>query len=143
MSKEKNYRIHTDYLKKVYDINKFSLLVKTAIKSIRTFKKKNEFDAIAFTGTSGAALAYPISASLKIPLICVRKDDGNHFEEEIEGCITATNYIVIDDFISTGKTMRRVRASITNKIPKSNLIGIFLYAQSWKHTWNKIPVYSF
>ena len=60
--------IQTDYLGKIYRVNDFVKVVNKAARSIQTFRRKNPFDAIAFTGTSGAALAYPLSLKLKILL---------------------------------------------------------------------------
>lgn len=94
--------ISTDYLGKVYRVTDYIKIINKMVTAIRKFQKRHKFDAIAFTGTSGASMAYPLSLRLKLPLICVRKNDRNHFGYPIEGCVTADNYIIVDDFISDG-----------------------------------------
>ena len=90
--------LHTDYLERVYRVNSFIKVVNKAVTILRKYRRKHPFDAIAFTGTSGAALAYPISYKLGIPLICVRKSRSNsHFYGKVEGYL-ASKYIIVDDF---------------------------------------------
>lgn len=136
----KKHTIKSDYLNSIYQVQDYKKLVNKAAAAIKAFKLKNPFDAIAFTGTSGAALAYPISAMLKIPLICVRKG-ANHYGEPIEGCVTATKYIIIDDFISMGRTMKKIISTIKKEMPTAKPVAIFLYtATSNTESWNDIPV---
>ena len=128
--------IKTDYLGKVYQVNKFIEEINKAAKIIRKFKRKNPFDAIAFTGTSGAAFAYPLSYKLGIPLICIRKSvTDNHFRRKVEGQVNTKRYIIVDDFIESGKTIRRIQKEIKNNwaAKPPQLIGIYLYAQSYPY----------
>lgn len=136
----KKHTIKSDYLNSIYQVQDYKKLVTKTANAIKRFKLKNPFDAIAFTGTSGAALAYPISAMLKIPLICVRKGT-NHYGDPIEGCITAVNYIIIDDFISMGRTMKKITSSIKKEMPNAKPVAIFLYTAINQHaSWNNIPI---
>src|SRR5579885_145290 len=122
--KKTSHVIRTDYLDRVYRVNQFTKTVEKAAKTLRSFRRKHPFDAIAFTGTSGAAIAYPLSYLLGVPLICVRKSTrDNHFGYKIEGCMTAENYIIVDDFIESGSTVNKVRKSINDEYWKSNEIG--------------------
>jgi adenine/guanine phosphoribosyltransferase-like PRPP-binding protein len=134
--------IQTSYLEKVYYPNEFARLIKKMTAALKTFEKKNPFDAIAFRGTSGAAVAYPLSIALKIPLICVRKGNS-HSYMKVEGCIDAMKYIIVDDFIESGKTMKAIVNSIKKVNKKSVPIQIFLYGSlgdpSTK-SWEKIPI---
>lgn len=134
------HTIKSDYLNSIYQVQDYKKLVTKAAAQIKAFKAKNPFDAIAFTGTSGAALAYPISAMLKIPLICIRKGH-NHYGQTIEGCVTATRYIIIDDFISMGRTMKKITSSIKKEMPTAKPVAIFLYtAIALTGEWNGIPI---
>lgn len=89
-------------------------------------------DAIAFTGSSGAAIAFPLAARYKLPLIMIRKDGdqchGASLECNYHGRIT--NYIIVDDFICTGATIRRIIAKIAKGARRRNgyppeCIGIY------------------
>lgn len=136
-----NYNvIKSDYLKVIYQIQDYKKLITQAAKIIKKFRTKNEFDAIAFTGTSGAALAYPVSAILNIPLICIRKGN-NHYGFPIEGCVSAKKYIIIDDFISAGNTMKKIIKTIKNEMPDAQPVAIFLYTESrGVQNWKGIPI---
>ena len=117
--------------------------MKKAVKLLRLFRRKNPFDAIAFTGTSGAALAYPLSYLLGMPLICVRKSiRDNHFGSKLEGLVSAKKYIIVDDFIESGKTINRITRSIKSENKKAKCVGIYLYDQSFKidSPFENIPV---
>ena len=69
-----------------------------------------DFDAIAFTGISGAITAPIVAFILHKPLIVVRKQDDHstHSSMSVEGDCTALTYIVVDDFFSSGQTLRRI-----------------------------------
>ena len=106
-------------------------VTQNTIDAIRELKKTLKFDAIAFRGSSGAALAFAVSSELGIHLIHVRKDSG-HSPHPVEGCYSAKRYIILDDFIDTGKTISEIVSKIDihyfyegRAAPK--LVGIVLY----------------
>lgn len=133
----KQHRIQSDYLRPVYEVDQYKVIVKKFTAAIKKFRLKNYFDAIAFTGTSGAAMAYPVSAMLGIPLICVRKDRLCHYNHLIEGCVTADRYVIVDDFISGGTTMKKITDEIRNNMPNAKPVAIFLYTTSgYNRTWS-------
>lgn len=102
--------------------------MKLAATKLKKFRRKVLFDAIAFTGSSGAALAYPISYLLGVPLICVRKSiRDNHSGLKLEGAVSAPKYIIIDDFIESGRTIDKINKAIKLENKKSNCVGIYLY----------------
>jgi adenine/guanine phosphoribosyltransferase-like PRPP-binding protein len=119
--------------------------VEQAAKALRLFRKKNPFDAIAFRGNSGAAIAYPLSFKLQIPLICVRKGPS-HSPFKVEGCSNAKTYVIVDDFIESGNTIKRIRKAInTDYRSEPKLVGILLYdygppCSCKEHDWQGIPV---
>jgi adenine/guanine phosphoribosyltransferase-like PRPP-binding protein len=127
----------------VYNVEAFAKTVSIASKKIAKFREKHPFDAIAFTGTSGAALAYPLSINLKLPLICVRKTlDGNHYNRELEGVTNARTYLIVDDFIASGNTIRKITKTI-DKNSGAKPAGIFLYSArgaTGAKMWDGIPL---
>lgn len=124
-------KVRTDYLGSVYEVDRFTKLIARVSQQIEKLRKTLPFDALAFTGTSGSAVAYPISAQLKIPLICVRKtEDNNHYFQAIEGCVGAKRYLIIDDFIESGETVRRIIRTIREDAcmgEQAEAVGVFLY----------------
>lgn len=124
--------IKTNYLNSVYEPERFKETVKSTVKRIRQFIKKNgRFDAIAFTGTSGAALAYIVANKLNVGLICVRKGDNSHYRGKVEGMRNANQYIIIDDFIDSGKTIKTIIGSVKKFSPGAKCLGIFLYDEGY------------
>lgn len=123
-----------DYLGCVYEPREFKRTVKQTVKLLKDLRrrKSTRFDAIAFRGSSGAALAFPVSAITGIPLIHVRKDDGNHAVYPVEGTLCAENYVILDDFVSSGETVETIvkkvgRFFADNSMLEPQLRAIVLY----------------
>lgn len=121
-------RISSTYLRPVYEVESFKNIIDKSYKSILKFRKRHSFEAIAFTGTSGAALAYPLSYKLKVPLICVRKSiRDNHYKDKLEGATFVNSYIIVDDCIDSGRTVRNILKNIKINNPSAICKGIYLY----------------
>lgn len=139
------HEIQTDYLGRVYG-KEFLTLVPLAVKKLRSIMRQHRFDAIAFTGSSGAALAYPLSYLMKLPLIHVRKGESHYSGGKIEGTISSKRYVIVDDFIETGASMKRIIKAINSELDGAKPVAICLYAGSGKSTFkfnkNEIPVFS-
>lgn len=90
-----------------------------------------DFDAIAFTGLSGAVLASAVAMKMNKLMYCVRKPGENrHSEYEVEGPIGTLNYIIIDDLIQSGGTIRRIVNQVSRHSDnQANLVGIWLYRE--------------
>lgn len=139
--------IRTDYLTCVFDPVAFRTRVNEAIGLLTEFRKHTPFDAIAFTGVSGAALAFPLSFALGIPLLCVRKQgESSHSPYKVEGDYSAERYVIVDDFISSGSTVNRIQDDIESEISGvPELVGLYLYKDAGNYSWtdihnNEIPV---
>jgi adenine/guanine phosphoribosyltransferase-like PRPP-binding protein len=126
--RSKKYPIISGYLSKVFSTKEFIKIIDKLALKIKDFDKKNHFDAIAFTGTSGSAVAYPLSYKLKIPLICIRKGRNSHYGEKYEGVCNIKKYIIVDDLVNTGNTIKKIQREIKYQSPEAKLIAVFLYA---------------
>ena len=137
------HKIQSEYLGKVYGKG-FLKLVPLAVKKLRAIKKLHPFDAIAFRGSSGAALAFPLSYFLKLPLIHVRKGASHYGSGLIEGTISSKRYIIIDDFIDRGTTIKKIISEIKKNIG-AEPVAICLYSSA-KYgptaKYNDIPLFS-
>jgi adenine/guanine phosphoribosyltransferase-like PRPP-binding protein len=93
--------------------------------------RKHTFDAIAVSGFSGTTVGSAVAHCLDKALIIVRK--GRDYEQShasdypVEG-MRGGRYVVVDDFISGGETMRRILREITKFSPTSELVGAYLWA---------------
>lgn len=114
-TKKPRPRILSNYMHAVYHLPTFAKILRESVATIKKYQKRHKIDAIAFTGTSGAALAYPLSLRLKLPLICVRKEKS-HARLSVEGNYSATKYLIVDDFISSGKTIKSIRQKIAKEL---------------------------
>jgi adenine/guanine phosphoribosyltransferase-like PRPP-binding protein len=114
-----------------------------AATKLKRFRRKVSFDAIAFTGSSGAALAYPISYLLGVPLICIRKSiKDNHSGLKLEGAVSAGTYIIVDDFIESGRTINKIKKAINAENKKAKCVGIYLYNNCALNpdSFNEVPI---
>lgn len=101
-----------------------------------------KFDFVAFRGTSGALIAPCVAERLRKPFVMVRKKDGSHAHYEVEIPMVLTekseplNYIVIDDLVSTGDTVKEIEKKLNNEVKERHLAlpptlkGVFLYQPS-------------
>ncbi|KKN10175.1 hypothetical protein LCGC14_1039230 [marine sediment metagenome] len=137
-------RFGTAYLESIYESPlKYKRLIDKIADQLMALKKKKSFGAVAFRGSSGAALAYPLSAQLNIPIICVRKSNESSHGLSIEG--TQRNikrYVIIDDFMESGKTIKAILAAIDKKKDwtadgKAECVGIVLYTVAQEGEWNR------
>lgn len=131
--------IHSEYLHAALNLN--TPLGKDAIKKFVKLLNQYSFDAIAFQGMSGALLAPILAMKCKKTLIMVRKpkmymSDGtatSHSAYAVEGDENAQRYIIIDDFISSGKTIQNVVRRISEFNPQAICIGALLYYDTLKY----------
>jgi adenine/guanine phosphoribosyltransferase-like PRPP-binding protein len=121
--------VRSGYLHEVFDPHELRKVIDRIKKRLED--EKLSYDAIAFRGTSGAAVAFPLSAELGKPLIHVRKSLG-HSKLKVEGYYGAKTYIIVDDFVESGKTLRVIKNSIIRAYRGAMVhipvcVGIILY----------------
>lgn len=155
--------IRSTYLAPVFDGNRFKATVEKTIDRVVFLKAQYDFDTIAFCGMSGAAMAFLISHQLNIPIVCVRKDtDDCHYSDgvftvdggtssyirrKLEGNFLIKRYLILDDFISSGRTVNFIINSIEKEIPEAKCVGMVMYGgymdgvHSHPKTEDKINVY--
>jgi adenine/guanine phosphoribosyltransferase-like PRPP-binding protein len=120
----------TDYLYKVLDHKALINAVRAA--QLKLAKEKVEFDAIAVTGNSGTLFAGALAVALNKPIILVRKPgESSHSNHTVEGPYTGiSSYIFVDDFICSGKTLKRVKDAIRNESAFAKLVFKGTYSYS-------------
>lgn len=97
-------------------------------------RRKTKFDAIVVRGVSGMVIGSPVAYKLKVPLVIVRKADGNHSGQSVEGYSKFTGYVIIDDLVASGDTIQTIRDEISKEFhyPRSQpkMTGLILYQNS-------------
>ena len=142
----------SSYLKNLFVTERRKEIVKRLIEKIK--ESQIQFDSIVFRGMSGALIVPEISAKLNKPMIMVRKKDDSHSCFDTEGYDKPKQYIVIDDLIYRGDTIRRIDEKMTMRFFEHGnpiCVGIFLYHSEWASVDKfqigpkspEIPVYSF
>ena len=109
------------------------LVIKHLIRMIKITGVK--FDTIVFMGISGSLVAPIVAQKMNKHLLVARKlGENNHSCMRLEGHIDSHKFIIIDDLISTGDTIKAIFEAIDESVKKSpgnlsvdNCQGIFLY----------------
>lgn len=134
---------HCDYLVEALRPTERTIAINKAVKRLRYLQKHKrlDFEAIAFCGASGSLLAPSIADRLDKDLIFIRKNLKNtHSIYKCEGCNDAyLKYIIIDDLISSEKTITRIMRAVKKFMIQPKCQGIYLYSsQTWHMTRDKI-----
>lgn len=90
-------------------------------------KHFSKFDAIACCGTSGLLVVPQITELLKKNIIVVRKKNDQRYSPfEYEG-VVPRKYLIIDDLICSGKTVKHIINTISEDCPRSECVGIYCF----------------
>jgi hypothetical protein len=102
--------IYSSYLEEVMDIKNLPQVVTSLADAIR--RRKLDFNAIAFRGMSGALVTPMLCRRLKKGMIVCRKDSEQSHGKPVEGYLVGGNYIIVDDFIGSGHTVKEIVKAI-------------------------------
>lgn len=94
-------------------------LVRLAVKVL----KRYEFDTIAFRGLSGALIAPIIAMRMNKHLVAIRKGESCHSSHQLEGNVATERYVIVDDFISSGETVRKIVQEIYSRNHNAVCVG--------------------
>lgn len=106
--------ISSTYLSCILTPNTLERIVEDTYEVLK--RHKNEFDAIAFRGMSGAMVAPQVAVKLKKSLLMVRKGEDCHSYSAVEGEFDIKSYVIVDDLVDTGKTIQTIINSIKSAI---------------------------
>lgn len=130
MNSPKFYNGSDGYLKKQFEIASLKKIVKDTVQAIH--QSKIDFDTIAVTGISGITVGLPASLRLNKQITIIRKEgEKNHSWHKYEGLYGEFRYIIVDDGIGSGNTVKSIGEVLRNESRENNPIlkGIFLYNQ--------------
>ena len=87
--------------------------------------KYHDFEAIAFRGMSGALISIPLALKMGKTMIMVRKEEDDcHSDYPVEGDTQAKRYVIVDDFVASGDTVKAIKKAIAKFAPDSECIGV-------------------
>ena len=122
----------TSYLAPFFNIAVFPEVVEKVGEAVLKDYKECKFEALVCTGLSGTIIASAISYKYHIPFIIIRKDKSSHSFTDIEGDYEKyKRFAIIDDLISTGKTLKTIKSKLDDVTIKKNyrtVVHVYLYA---------------
>lgn len=105
---------------------------KEVLDNLKKRLKKLDFDTIVFSGMSGALIAPSLADALKKKLVMVRKDsDITHSCYRLEGDLGGCRYIIIDDQISSGETIKRIIRKMKEEDSQKELVGVHFWKEEY------------
>lgn len=101
---------------------------KIIIKAVCDLRKISEtFDSIACCGTSGLMVVPQIAELLNKNILLVRKKNDKCYSDfAIEG-VKPYRYIILDDLICSGNTVRHIQRSIKDEYDRTHCVGLYCY----------------
>jgi orotate phosphoribosyltransferase-like protein len=118
------------------------LIIKESVPKLRRMKKELKFDTIVFQGMSGALVAPELANRLNVGTTLVRKEkDNSHSLNKTEGAVPK-RFIVVDDFVDSGATVKSAVSSIKKVFPEAEYVGLYLYdgTPGSSHDCQPVPV---
>ncbi len=108
-------------------------LVTRLARKIRRLQATHGVNTLAGCGQSGLIIAI-LGYKLKLPILSVRKErDDAHDSHRVNGFASdGTRYLIVDDLIDTGRTVKRIYTSIKKTsadygVTDIKPVGILLY----------------
>jgi adenine/guanine phosphoribosyltransferase-like PRPP-binding protein len=100
---------------------------KIIIKAVCDLRKiAKDFDSIACCGVSGLMVVPQIAEILNKNILVVRKDERRYSDFTTEG-VAPFRYVVIDDLICSGKTIKHITDTIKEEYPRARALGVYCY----------------
>jgi adenine/guanine phosphoribosyltransferase-like PRPP-binding protein len=100
---------------------------KIIIKAVCDLRKvADSFDSIACCGVSGLLVVAQVAELLNKNIIIVRKGEKCYSEFRTEG-VAPFRYIILDDLICSGGTVRYIKKVLKDEYSRSNCVGVYCY----------------
>jgi adenine/guanine phosphoribosyltransferase-like PRPP-binding protein len=103
---------------------------KIIIKAVCNLRKiVDTFDSIACCGVSGLMVVPQIAEILNKNIVVVRKGEQCYSEFRTEG-VAPFQYIILDDLICSGSTVKHIKRVIKDEYSRSHCVGVYCYLPS-------------
>lgn len=89
-------------------------------------KIQDSFDSIACCGVSGLMVVPQIAELLNKHIVVVRKGEKCYSEFRTEG-VAPFRYIIVDDLICSGSTVKHIKRVLHDEYPRSVCQGVYCY----------------
>lgn len=85
------------------------------------------FDTIACCGTSGLLVVSQIAESLNKNILIIRKKHESKYSPFLYEGVIPEKYIIIDDLICSGSTVKHILKTVRDESPNSICLGIYVF----------------
>ncbi len=111
------------------ETNSRKVVVEEAVSRLANY----EFDSIICRGRSGLCIAAIVAYLMNKTLVIVNKNGHSpHCNESVSYHDSPRVAIILDDFVSSGTTVRECYIETSRKIPNIKIVGIYLYKDTSK-----------
>jgi adenine/guanine phosphoribosyltransferase-like PRPP-binding protein len=123
------------YTARIFDHDKFKALISECASAIAVLQPVLGFDILVGCGHSGTPLVTALSLETDLPMILIRKGECAGDDRMANGMLKPTGrYLIIDDLIESGDTVRACRQAINAATEERGLepmmpAGILLYEE--------------
>lgn len=121
--------MHASYLGKAFSRKELTAVIKRGKDFLKNIEAdETTVDCIAVRGVSGVAVGPILAYLCKKGIAIIRKNrQDNHSGNYLESPFRVKNYIIVDDFVSSGETIYAITEIMKKKHPYSKCVGIFQY----------------
>ena len=101
---------------------------KIIIKAVCDLRKiSDQFDSIVCCGVSGLMVVPQIAELLDKHIVIIRKPNEKCYSDfPMEG-VTPFRYIIVDDLVCSGSTIKHIKHTIYEDCPKARCVGVYCY----------------
>jgi adenine/guanine phosphoribosyltransferase-like PRPP-binding protein len=101
---------------------------KVIIKAVCDLRKiTTEFDSIVCCGVSGLMVVPQISEILQKHIVVARKENEERYSNFFIEGVVPRKYIIVDDLICSGNTIRHILTSMKENCARSECFGVYCY----------------
>lgn len=126
-----------DYLRCLFVPSLWKLQVAHSVVSIP--RRRLKPDVLVGRGVSGVAIVPAIAAGLNLPwVVCRKPSERGHSNLSVEGPRGFSTFLIVDDFIYTGCTVRMIVEDLRAFCPSARCLGVFesqKYQQRDRKLW--------
>lgn len=120
--------MHSDYLNQAFSVSRREEAVERVVTLLRK-PKFEKVDCLALRGLSGLIIGSIAAHRTGKKLAVIRKpnDDSHGDWNLVEASHLVTNWLFVDDFLSSGKTLFWTKTAMEAAFPKAKCAGAFVY----------------
>jgi len=131
---------HTYYLQQAFQHTHRKDAIEDAVFALSKHRKC--FETIVVTGLSGTLIGPTVAYLMGKDLGVVRQRKSKHCDFKLEATKPIKNYIIIDDMVDTGDTIKKIIKDVDSFYPNAILYGVYCYQSNNPRPmslWQNVP----